>query len=112
MFDRLKNRGLWFFAFTIWGSVLGAATTETWLRVKTPEFTVLTPLKQKEAVTWASEFAQFIAAMRGFFVTGQRSLTPLTVVIFARERNFENYRPLGADGKPEDVAGFFARHEA
>lgn len=83
-----------------------------WLKLSTPEFVVVTPLREKEAVAWAGEFAQYVAALRSYFKAEQRRLPPLTFVVFARERDFEAYRPLGADGKPEQVAAFFIRHEA
>lgn len=85
------------------------AKEDQWLKLTTPEFTVITSLKEKEATAWAGEFGQFIAAMRGFFKYGNRPLAPLTVVIFAREKDFLGYRPLGTDHKPQDVAGFFSR---
>ena len=89
-----------------------AATDATWLKLSTPEFTVVTSLKEKEARAWAGEFSQFIAAMRSFFADGNRQLPPLTVVIFARDRDFRDYRPLGPDGKPQPMAGFFSRLES
>ncbi len=88
---------------------LAASKEDQWLKLTTPDFTVITSLKEKEAKAWAGEFSQFVAAMRSYFTDGKRRLPPLTVVIFARERDFRGYRPLGADGKPQDVAGFFAR---
>ena len=93
-------------------SRLLAAKEETWLRVATDEFTVITSLKEKEAAAWAGEFAQYVAALRNYFSASRHRLAPLTVVVFARERDFENYRPLGANGKPQPVAGFFLRHES
>ena len=84
---------------------------EPWLRVTTPEFTLVTSLKEKEAVVWAGEFAQYIAELRGLFHL-KRALPPLTIVVFAKERAFEDYRPLGENGKPQAVAGFFLRHNS
>ncbi len=71
------------------------AAKDTWLRVSAPEFTLITSLPQRDAVAWAGEFSQYVAAMRSFFKNGNRELAPLTVVIFSRERDFEKYRPLG-----------------
>ncbi len=89
------------------------AKDDVWLRVTSPEFTLITSLSEKEAKAWAGEFAQYVAALRSYFKnTGQRPLAPLTIVIFARERDFEKYRPLGADNKPQEVAGFFSRHQS
>jgi tetratricopeptide (TPR) repeat protein len=85
------------------------AAKDTWLRVSAPEFTLITSLPQRDAIAWAGEFSHYVAAMRSFFRNGDRELAPLTVVIFARERDFEQYRPLGADGRPQLMAGFFSR---
>lgn len=87
------------------------AKEEKWLQVTTPEFTLITTLSQKEAVVWAGEFTQYIAELRGLF-NFRRPLTPLTIVIFARDRAFADYRPLTDKGKPAAVAGFFLRHES
>lgn len=89
-----------------------ASKSDSWQRLTTPEFTVITSLKEKEAAAWAAEFAQYVAALRIFFNVKEGRLSPLTVVLFARERDFEQYRPLGANGKPQAVAGFFLRHDS
>eukprot|EP01035_Chromulina_nebulosa_P008949 gene8949-12095_t len=88
-----------------------SAKAERWLRLSTPEFTIFTTLGEREAAEWAGEFSQFVAALRSYFAVGDRPLPPLTMVLFARDRDFEKYRPLDAKGKPQPVAGFFGRHE-
>jgi tetratricopeptide (TPR) repeat protein len=88
-----------------------AARGEKWLRVATPEFTLVTTLSEKEAVIWAGEFTQYIAELRSLF-NFRKPLTPLTIVIFARDRSFQDYRPLTDKGTPAAVAGFFLRHES
>ncbi|HEX2853505.1 MAG TPA: hypothetical protein VHO24_09720 [Opitutaceae bacterium] len=114
MFSVLKNSFRWLIALAVLGIVLPgrvAAKDERWLQVTTPEFTLVTTLAQKEAVVWAGEFTQYIAELRGLF-NFRRPLTPLTIVVFARERPFEDYRPLTDKGRPAGVAGFFLRHES
>ena len=96
-------------------ALIGAApvaAADTWLRVATPDFTVVTSLREKEAAAWAGDFAQYVAAMRDFFHRDKMRLPPLTVVLFAREKEFEKYRPLDGSGQPKQVAGFFLRHES
>ena len=88
-----------------------SAKADRWLRLSTPEFTIFTTLGESDASAWAGEFSQFVAALRGYFAVGDRAFPPLTMVLFARDRDFEKYRPLDAKGKPEPVAGFFGRHE-
>lgn len=90
-------------------SARAAGKEASWLKLTTSEFTLITSLKEKEARAWAGDFSQFIATMRSFFADGDRKLPPLTVVIFARERDYLDYRPLGTNGKPQPVMGFFSR---
>ncbi len=81
---------------------------ETWRKVVAPEFTLITSLSEREAQEWAGEFAQFTVALRAQLrITDQ--LPPLTIVVFARNSQFEGYRPLGENGKAKDVGGFFYR---
>lgn len=94
------------------GSALRAARAETWVKLVAPDFTVITPLPEKQAVAWAGQFAQYVAAQRSLFHAQQKILAPLTVVLFARDRDFHGYRPVGENGKPQEVDGFFLRHES
>ena len=98
---------LWLTAF-----VSANAADEVWLRLTSPDFTVVTSLREKDAVAWAGDFAQYVAALRDYFRLGQKPLPPLTMVLFTRERDFEKYRPLDEKGKSKPVAGFFQRHES
>ncbi len=99
-----------FVAVALPGALRGARA-ERWLKVTTPEFTVITSLPEAEAKAWSGEFAQYVAALRGMFHFDKK-LAPLTIVLFARDRDFEAYRPLNPQGKPEEVDGFFYRHES
>ena len=102
-------RRAWLTLLAVCSVTHAASNEDQWLKLTTPDFDVVTSLKEKEAKAWAGEFAQFIAAMRRYFPDGKRRLPPLTVVIFARERDFAGYRPRGTDGKPQAMAGFFSR---
>ena len=93
-------------------SPASAAARNEWLRVTTPDFTIMTTLAEPEAAAWAGEFAQYVAALRTYFHRDALKLPPLTIVVFAQDREFALYRPLNADGEGEMVAGFFARHES
>lgn len=109
---RLRGGAAVFVVAVAWLFITPAGAREDpWLRVATPEFTLVTSLREKDAVVWAGEFAQYIAELRGLFNI-KRALPPLTIVVFARERAFEDYRPLGENGKPQFVAGFFLRHNS
>jgi len=90
-----------------------AARSDNWVRAATPELEVITKIPTKDAAAWASEFAQYVAALRQLFNHTKAKLPPLTVVVFARERDFERYHPLiGPGGKAQRVDGYFSRQES
>lgn len=89
-----------------------AADAQRWVKVAAPEFTVITSLREKEALAWSGEFAQFVAALQSFMRVNPKRLPRLTLVVFARDREFERFKPLRADGTPMDVGGFFSRRES
>src|SRR5687768_13903833 len=96
-------------ALPLCSSTVLAAGGERWLKVAAPEFTVITPLREKEALAWTAEFSQFIAALQGFINVNPTRLPRLTIVVLARERDFARFRPLRENGTPMEVAGFFSR---
>jgi tetratricopeptide (TPR) repeat protein len=107
------RRGFVVLSLVAWGASLPAAeNNERWLKVTAPEFTVITPLKEKDAVAWAGQFSQFIAALKGFINVDPRRLPRLTMVVFAREKDFAAFRPLQENGTVIEVAGFFSRRES
>ena len=100
-------------AVALWCGAGLALARETWRKVSTPEVTVVTTLGAKEATAWASEFVQYIAALRNFLGDRRAPLPTLTIVVFAQERDFQRYLPLsGPGGSPLPVGGFFVRHES
>lgn len=101
-----------FLAIVFYSNVGAAAEGERWLKVTAPEFTVVTSLREKEAVMWAGEFSQFIAALRGYINVDPKRLPRLTMVVFAREKDFAAFRPLREDGTPMQIAGYFSRRES
>jgi Flp pilus assembly protein TadD len=90
-----------------------ACARETWLKVEAPEATVITTLGARDGIRWATEFSQYITALREFFDLPRVELPALTIVVFAQEKDFQPYLPVRpGDRKPLPVGGFFARHEA
>ena len=88
-------------------STIAAQKEERWLRLSTPEFVVVTPLKEKEAVAWAGDFSQYVAALHSYFQRERRRLPHLQVVVFAREKDLDAYKPLDAAGRPQQMIAFF-----
>lgn len=93
----------------VWGKTI---TDRDWLRVTMPEFALVTDQNEKQAISWAIEFGQYVAALREYFQMRERRLLPLTIVVFEFERDYLDFQPLDAHGKPQSMDGFFARHES
>src|SRR5688572_1818460 len=106
-FARLSGVGV--LVLTLCSGVATAASEERWLKVAAPEFTVITPLREKEAVAWTAEFSQFVAALQSFINLNPKRLPRLTIVVLTRERDFARFQPRHEDGTPMEVAGFFSR---
>src|SRR4051812_22030436 len=80
-----RGRARVWFAALVTFAVAGAtmnAKEEHWLRVAAPQFTVLTPLPEKEALAWTAEFSQFVSALQGVFHVDFSRRPRLTIVIF------------------------------
>jgi len=88
-----------------------AVQSENWLKIVAPQFTLYTPAKSAEALRTAEEFQQFISALREIVLVDVRTLPPLTIVMFSREKDFRPFRPRRPNGKSWNVAGFFSRQE-
>lgn len=83
-----------------------------WRKVEAENFTVLSALDERATANWAEEFTHFVNLLKRFVSLDARRLPPITIVLFARERDFDPYRIVGLDGKPmTDLAGFFSRRE-
>jgi hypothetical protein len=90
------------------GAVCARAAPPRWRMLETPQFTVLSQLGEKPTRAWAEEFNQFVAELRRVFKSERTNLPALTVVMFARDRDFSRYQPLRPDGRgPAPVGGFF-----
>jgi hypothetical protein len=84
---------------------------EKWQKIIAPQFTLYSPGRSDDVLRVATEFQQFIGSLGDVIHVDSRTLPPLTIVIFDREKNFRPFRPLKPNGKPWDVAGFFSRQE-
>ena len=89
------------------GASSATAARDTWLKVSTPEVTVITTVGTREATSTASEFVQYIAALRGFMGNASVELAPLTIVLFSRAQDFQRYLPLLTPGLPSGGRGIF-----
>ena len=111
-------RRIWLQVFTcavlvFFGFSLPAVASATeWRVLDAPRFTVVSQISERETRVWADEFNQFIEALKGVLKADDRFLPKLTVVLFAREKDFGKYRPIGENGKVQDwIVGYFSRQE-
>jgi len=99
------------FTTSIFSTRLDAAPQ--WRVLETPRFTVVSQISESETRAWAEEFNQCIEALGEVVKVNDKFLPKLTVVMFARDKDFGAYRPIGQNGKAQKwVAGFFSRQEA
>ena len=108
---RGRIRGCFLLLTIVSGLALPVSAAPEWRVLETPRFRVVSQLKEKDTRAWADEFTQFIDALATALSINERLLPPLSVVLFARERDFKPYLPRQPNGKPWAVAGFFARRE-
>lgn len=85
------------------------AAEDNWLRLQTPEFTVISQLNERKTRRWAGEFDQFVSALFSLYAIERKGLPPLTIVLFDRARNFAPYRPRTESGQAKNVGGVFGR---
>lgn len=104
-----RSSRIWISFLVLLGSSLEAAPK--WRRLKTERYEILSQLSEKKTRAWSEEFSQYLSALRTEITPIDRLLSPLTVVLFADEDDFEPYRPARPDGKPQEVAGVFVSQE-
>lgn len=96
-----------------WLAVPVSAAERAWRELKTPRFTVLSQLEDRQTREWAIEFNEFIDTAQGVLQSNDRNLPPpLTLLLFGSDSAFQPYKPPGPDGKAANaVAGVFERQE-
>lgn len=93
-------------ALGVWISV--ARAEESWVKVATEHFTILTPAGESVARKWAIELEQFRRGLQSAVPVPVERLRPVTVVLFKNDRAMEPFAPL-EKGKPVKIGGFFVR---
>jgi hypothetical protein len=92
----------------LWAGVRPAFADDShWRTVVTPRFTLLSETSERSAQNWADSFNQFIDDLGQEIRVNERLLSPLTIVIFTSEAEFDRYKPVLQNGAQyQDVAGF------
>ncbi len=80
-----------------------------WRLLEAQHYRVVSQLNDRDTLAWSQQFDQFIAAMSGVLKINPAQLPPLTVVLFARDRGFEPYKPPVSGELKQGIAGLFAR---
>jgi hypothetical protein len=86
---------------------VGGWTKETWIYARSPHFDVYSTLNERHSRELVNDLEQFRAAFRTAFRLPLTGESPVTVVVFESEKQFEPYLPL-YKGKPKQLAGYCA----
>ena len=80
-----------------------------WLRLKTPNFTIVSNSKEKDARLVATKLEQFRTTFRSIFPNAKfTSAIPTNVVVFKSSGSYRPYKPKRGDGKADEwIAGYF-----
>jgi hypothetical protein len=88
-----------------------AAADDEWIEVTTPRMVVLSQASEQRTLEWVREFNQFVDALHRFVPLNERFLPPLTVVLFARGRDFQPYRVRTGSGTVSTNIGVFVNFD-
>ncbi|MEE8367041.1 MAG: hypothetical protein V3S30_01870 [Thermoanaerobaculia bacterium] len=105
----------WLLSFCLVVSLIGgtgrAADTETWVRVDTPHFTLLSDTSEAATVALGTHLERLRAVIAQLVPqTGLKAPVPTRFFVFHDEAAFQPYKLL-VGGRPVDDAGYLVRHE-
>jgi tetratricopeptide (TPR) repeat protein len=87
------------------------AADRPWKLVVTPQYRVLSQLRDGETDGWVRNFDQFILSTSDVLQMDVKALPPLTVVLFERDKDYTPYKPQRANGRTANVSGQFVRRQ-
>ena len=85
------------------------AADRPWRMVVTPQYRLLSQLRDAETDDWMRNFDQFILSTSDVLQLKLKTLPPLTVVIFDRDKDYTPYKLLRPNGQTASVVGQFVR---
>ncbi|MEO8316384.1 MAG: hypothetical protein ABI645_16500 [Pseudomonadota bacterium] len=88
---------------------VSAVAAESWRMVTTPHFRVLSQAGDRQTQLWIRNYEQFISAVSTGVGIKANALPPLTVILFARDKEFTPYKLMRPDGNIARVSGQFVR---
>ncbi len=80
-----------------------------WRTASTPNYQIFTQLNDRETINWMRDFDQYILSVSNTLGMDLRTLPPLTVVLFAHDKDYTAYKLQRPDGTTANVAGQFER---
>jgi tetratricopeptide (TPR) repeat protein len=83
------------------------ASDAPWKTATTPYYRIISQVSDRDTADWMRGFDQFILSTSGTLGINLRALPPLTVIIFARDKDYSPYKLLRPNGKTANVAGQF-----
>jgi hypothetical protein len=86
-----------------------AAAADSWRMVTTPHFRALSQASEQKTRLWIRDYEQFISAASRALNIKPDALPPLTVILFARDKEFSAYKPVRPDGKAARISGQFVK---
>jgi hypothetical protein len=87
------------------------AADRPWKLVVTPQYRVLSQLRDGETDGWMRNFDQFILSTSDVLQLDVKALPPLTVVLFDRDKDYTPYKLQRANGRAANVSGQFVRRQ-
>jgi hypothetical protein len=82
---------------------------EGWRMVTTEHFRVLSQAGDRQTQLWIRNYEQFISATSKAVGIKPNALPPLTMILFARDKEFTPYKMVRPDGKAAKISGQFVR---
>jgi hypothetical protein len=97
----------WVLCLLVFGSCQAVGSGAPWRTATTANYRILSQLNDSDTADWMRGFDQFVLSTSGTLGINPRGLAPLTVVIFARDKDYVPYKPARPNGNTANVAGEF-----
>jgi hypothetical protein len=82
-----------------------------WRIATTPSYRILSQLDDRDTAEWMRDFDQYILSVSDLLRMDVRQLPPLTVIVFARDKDYTPYKLMRPNGTTANVGGQFVWHQ-
>jgi hypothetical protein len=83
------------------------AAEPVWRIATTPNYRILSQLNDRDTADWMRDFDQYILSVSNLLGMDVRRLPPLTVIVFARDKDYTPYKVMRPNGTTANVSGQF-----